>query len=117
MNDENRECSAERLKPTLQYEETKIGENMELTDERYAWSKQHGLFVLLWLTITKDELSQAVSGSEEAVSGTNLALDSVDVFRKSMMQSLLATMHEIAEEGEANESDGEMQLALYEISI
>lgn len=58
-----------------------------------------------------DELLRAVSTSAKTVSGTNLPFDSVDMFKKSMMQRFMAPVYEIAEEGEENVSDSDGQLA------
>lgn len=55
-------------------------------------------------------LSQAVSGSEETVSSTSFAVDVMDLFRNGMMQSFMALVREIVEEGKANVPGSEMQL-------
>lgn len=60
--------------------------------------------------ITMDDLSRAVCGSAETVSGTILVDNLLDLFRESTMQSVMALMHDIENQAEAYASDSEVVL-------
>lgn len=49
-----------------------------------------------------DDMSRAVSGRKEVISGTILTDKVMDLFRESTMNSLMVHVHEIAESSEAN---------------
>lgn len=80
-------------------------------NEGIALVKQNGSYLVRdGITITMDYLSRAVSGSEKTVPSTRLAVDLVHLFRKSMMQSSKALVHEIGKEGKAKIPDSEVRL-------
>lgn len=90
-------------KRALQYEEKLIFVEVGQTDERYAGAQQDSLYLLRsGIKVTMAYLSKAINGTEETFSGTSLVIDVVDFFRKSVIQSIMALVHVIATEGEAN---------------
>lgn len=62
-----------------------------------------------------DHLSGAVSGREEAVSSTSLAVYLVDLLLESTIQRSMALFHKIAEEDEANVAESEGRLTFVKL--
>lgn len=59
-------------KRPVQFEGMRVGGIMGLIDERYNQAEPSGLYLVRdGVTITMDDLSCAVSGSEETLSGTS----------------------------------------------
>lgn len=70
-------------KSAFQYEENRTGGALGRMDERYARAKQNGPYLVRHgITITMDDMSRAINGSEETVLYTSLVLNLVNLFRK-----------------------------------
>lgn len=79
----------------------------------YTRAKRNGPFVLCdGITITMNDLSQTVSGSEETVSSTRLAADLVDLFNESITHCFIALLHDIVDVGKENAPDSEVRLTI-----
>lgn len=84
-------------KMALQYEENILSWNLGRIDEIYPRAKKSGTNPVRYgISPTMRDLSWAVNGSEKIVSGTNVVVDLVDMFRESKMWIFMGLVHEIA---------------------